>query len=127
MAGMTLEELQAKYPPADRAAYDRARETAVLAGKLAEVVYALRERAGLTQSELARRMGTTQSSVARIEGGGSLPGFEMLARLVHATGVPVHLMVPGLADIEIGAAGLPERPGHPPGRRTRPRDRQEAR
>jgi len=104
MAGMTLEQLQAKYPPADRDAYDRARETAVLAGALAELVYAMRHRAQLTQAELARRMGTTQSSIARIEGGGSLPTIEMLARLARATGIPVRLEAPGIADVDIGAA-----------------------
>lgn len=104
MAGMTLEELQAQYPPGDKDAYRRARETAVLAGELAELVHGMRTRAGLTQAELARRMGTTQSSVARIEGGGSLPTIEMLARLARATGVPVHLEAPGIADVEIGAA-----------------------
>jgi ribosome-binding protein aMBF1 (putative translation factor) len=104
MAGMTLEELQAQYPPADKDAYGRARETTVLAGELAELVHGMRTRAGLTQAELARRLGTTQSSVARMEGGGSLPTIEMLARLARATGVPVRLEAPGIADIEIGAA-----------------------
>lgn len=78
---------------------------AVLPGALAELLaYAMRIRADLTQAELARRMGTTQSSVARIEGGGSLPTIEMLARLSRATGVPVHLGAPGIADVDIGAA-----------------------
>lgn len=60
-------------------------QPAALAGELAELVYNLRERTGLTQAELAKRMGTTQSSIARIESGGSMPTVEMLARL--ATGV----------------------------------------
>lgn len=100
----TLEELQRKYPPANKAKYDRARAAAELAGAVAEFVYAVRTRAGLTQTELARRMGTTQSSVARMESGGSLPNLEMLARLAHATGVPVRLGAPGIADVEIPAA-----------------------
>jgi len=104
MAGMTLEELQAKHPPADRDAYDRARAAAVLAGDLAEMVYAMRTRAGLTQADLAKRMGTTQSSIARIEGGGSMPSIDMLARLARATGISVHVGAAGVADVEIGAA-----------------------
>jgi ribosome-binding protein aMBF1 (putative translation factor) len=103
MAGKTLEELQGTYPPADRDAYDQARTAAILAGELAELVYAMRTRAGLTQTELARRMGTTQPSIARIESGGSLPTIEMLSRLARATGLSVRLTSPGLADIEIGA------------------------
>jgi transcriptional regulator with XRE-family HTH domain len=64
----------------------------------------VRTRAGLTQSELARRMGTTQSSIARIEGGGSLPTIDMLDQLARATGIPLHLGAPGLANVELGGA-----------------------
>jgi transcriptional regulator with XRE-family HTH domain len=101
MPGTTLEDLQRKYPPANREEYDRARAAAKLAGDVAELVYAMRTRAELTQTQLAARMGTTQSSIARMESGGSLPTIEMLARLAHATGVPVHLEAPGVADVEI--------------------------
>jgi len=54
--------------------------------------------------ELARRMGTTQSSIARIEGGGSLPSLDMLARLAHATGSPLRIAAPGVTDIDLGGA-----------------------
>jgi transcriptional regulator with XRE-family HTH domain len=101
MPGMSLEDLQRKYPPADREEYDRARSGAELAGAVAELVYGMRSLAGLTQTELAARMGTTQSSIARMESGASLPTIEMLARLAQATGVPVRLEAPGVADIEI--------------------------
>jgi ribosome-binding protein aMBF1 (putative translation factor) len=104
MPGTTLEDLQRKYPPANQEEYDRARSAAELAGAVAELVYAMRSHAGLTQTELAARMGTTQSSVARIEGGGSVPTIEMLARLARATGIPVHLAAAGVAEVEIGAA-----------------------
>jgi DNA-binding XRE family transcriptional regulator len=88
MANITLDELRAKYPPEDRTEYDRAYAAAALAGQLAELIYALRTRAGLTQTELARRMGTTQSSIARIEGGGSLPTLDVLARLAPPPAFP---------------------------------------
>jgi transcriptional regulator with XRE-family HTH domain len=101
MPGTTLEDLQSRYPPANRDEYDRARETAELAGAMAELVYAMRSQAGLTQTELAARMGTTQSSIARMESGGSLPTIEMLARFAHATGVRIRIEAPGVADIEI--------------------------
>jgi ribosome-binding protein aMBF1 (putative translation factor) len=104
MANITLDELRAKYPPEDREEYDRAYAAATLAGQLAELVYTLRTQAGLTQTELARRMGTTQSSIARIEGGGSLPTLDMLARLAHATGIPLRLAAPGITDIDLGGA-----------------------
>jgi len=104
MANITLDELRAKYPPEDRKEYDRAYAAATLAGQLAELVYALRTRAGLTQTELARRMGTTQSSIARIESGGSLPTLDMLSRLAHATGSTLRLAAPGVSDIQLGGA-----------------------
>src|SRR5258708_29437246 len=106
MANITLGELRAKYPPEDREEYDRAYAAAALAGELAELVYNLRDRAGLTQAELARRMGTTQSSIARIESGGSLPTVEMLARLARAMGISLRLAAPGFDAVELGGAAL---------------------
>jgi ribosome-binding protein aMBF1 (putative translation factor) len=104
MANITLDELRAKYPPEDREEYDRAYATATLAGQLAELACTLRTQAGLTQTELARRMGTTQSSIARIESGGSLPTLDMLARLAHATGSTLRIAAPGITDIDLGGA-----------------------
>lgn len=94
----------AKYPPEDREEYDRAYAAVALAGEQAELVYNLRDRAGLTQAELARRMGTTQSSIARIESGGSLPTVEMLARLARAMGISLRLAAPGFDAVELGGA-----------------------
>lgn len=96
MARLTLDELQLKNPPADLAEYDHARQAAVIAGQVAELVYALRTDAGLTQTELARRIGTTQSSVARMESGSSIPGIETISRIANATGATVHLSAAGV-------------------------------
>lgn len=104
MAHMTLGQLRDTYPPKDQEAYNRAYADADLAGELAELVYTLRTRAGLTQTELARRLKTTQSSIARIEGGGGLPTMGMLARLAWATDTPLRLVAPGLEDVKIGVA-----------------------
>ena len=51
--------------PKYKKAYDALEEEFVLAGAVMDV----RNRAGLTQEELARRMGTTQPVVARLESG----------------------------------------------------------
>ena len=53
---------------------------------LAKAVIAARNRAGLTQTELARKMGTTQPVVARMEGGRIQPSLRTLQRLAQATG-----------------------------------------
>ena len=53
---------------------------------LEKAVIADRNRAGLTQSELAHKMGTTQQVVARMEGGRFQPSLRTLHRLAQATG-----------------------------------------
>ena len=53
---------------------------------LASAVVDARNRAGLTQQELARKMGTTQSVVARLESGRTRPSMRTLERLAEATG-----------------------------------------
>ncbi len=53
---------------------------------LAMAVTKARRRAGLSQSELARRMKTTQSTVARLESGRGLPSTRTLDRFAKATG-----------------------------------------
>jgi transcriptional regulator with XRE-family HTH domain len=45
-----------------------------------------RNRAGLTQSEVARRIKTSQSVVARLESGASMPSTRTLQRFAKATG-----------------------------------------
>jgi predicted transcriptional regulator len=51
-----------------------------------EAMIRARAEAGLTQTEVARRMGSTQSAVARLEGGGISPSVETLRRYAKAVG-----------------------------------------
>jgi len=53
---------------------------------LASAVVDARNRAGLTQEELAKKMGTTQPVVARLESGRVRPSMRTLERLAQATG-----------------------------------------
>lgn len=76
----------AQMTEAERAEYEAAYEEAGLALRMAELFYAARTGAGLTQTELARRMGTTQPTIAKIEGGGRVPTIDMLDRLARAVG-----------------------------------------
>ena len=50
-----------------------------------------RQRAGLTQQELASRAGTSQPAVARIEAAAVSPTLDTLTRLVLATGFQLEL------------------------------------
>lgn len=68
--------------PKYRKAYEALEEEFVLASA---VIHA-RNRAGLTQQELAKRMGTTQPAVARLESGRTCPSIRTLERLAEATG-----------------------------------------
>src|SRR3979490_2316867 len=52
----------------------------------AELLRQARERAGLSQRELAQRAGTAQSVVARIERGLTSPTWDTLERLLEAAG-----------------------------------------
>jgi transcriptional regulator with XRE-family HTH domain len=67
--------------PSYRKAYEELEEEFVLSSVLADV----RNRAGLTQEELARKMGTTQPVVARLESGRTHPSMRTLERLAAAT------------------------------------------
>jgi transcriptional regulator with XRE-family HTH domain len=58
---------------------------------LARVLIEARTRAGLTQTQLARRMKTSQSYVARIEGGKVRPSTDTLERFAQATGTRLRI------------------------------------
>ncbi|GAC1384628.1 MAG: hypothetical protein NVSMB4_12200 [Acidimicrobiales bacterium] len=57
------------------------------------ILRTLRENAGLTQGEIAKRAGTSQPAVARYEAGDVSPSVRTLERLVHATGNRLRMTV----------------------------------
>jgi transcriptional regulator with XRE-family HTH domain len=68
---------------------------------------ALREGAGLSRAELARRAGVPVATLRRWEGGGHVPDLPALLRLAEALGVPVERFAEGVddpAEEEPGAA-----------------------
>ena len=68
--------------PAYRKEYDALEEEFALMLEIAKA----RNRSGLSQAELARRMKTTQSTIARLESGRGLPSTRTLGRFAKATG-----------------------------------------
>ena len=67
--------------------------------ELASELIRARQRAGLSQVEVARRMGTTQSTIARIDGGKHMPSTRTLERYAAATGSIIKLsLVPADAS-----------------------------
>ena len=79
-----IKDLHKKWmkDPAYRKEYDALAEEFALAAEVAKA----RNRAGLSQAELARRMKTTQSTVARLESGRGRPSTRTLDRFAKATG-----------------------------------------
>jgi putative transcriptional regulator len=83
------------------------------------LVRVFRERAGLTQTQLAARLGASQAAVAQIERGQASPSLELaaaLASVLHTTvdellGGPsgarvVHYHVPGEVQVDVTNGGL---------------------
>jgi len=81
-----LAEKLASMTQEERRAYDEYDAEAEAQIRTAELVYEMRTKAGLTQSELARRVGTKQPYVSAIESGGQAPTVATLMKLAKATG-----------------------------------------
>ncbi|MEP7246847.1 MAG: helix-turn-helix transcriptional regulator [Gammaproteobacteria bacterium] len=65
-----------------RKAYDELNDEFAIAQAMIDA----RKRAGLTQTQIAKRIKTTQSVIARLESGSSLPSTRTLQRYARATG-----------------------------------------
>ncbi len=76
--------------PGFRAAYAER----LMVHQVAVAVRAMRERAGLTQAQLAEKIGSSQPSVARLERGSGpqAPQFETLQRIARALGKRIRLV-----------------------------------
>lgn len=83
------EAIKAARPetPEQRRGYERAGR----AIQVAREVYALRQRHGLSQRQLAKLVGTTQSAIARLEGGTISPSLPTLDRIAAALGVELQV------------------------------------
>jgi transcriptional regulator with XRE-family HTH domain len=83
-----------------RAEYERLKPEFTLAIALIKA----REKAGMTQDQVARRMGTTQSVVARIESGQNPPNLRTLERYAQAVGRRIQVKL-----VNAGAFGMKAR------------------
>src|ERR1043165_8088104 len=79
-----LRDLHKKWmkDPTYRKEYDALEEEFALMLEIAKA----RNRSGLSQAELARRMKTTQSTIARLESGRGLPSTRTPGRFATGTG-----------------------------------------
>ena len=58
---------------------------------VSSVIQKTRQRAGLTQADLAQRVRTTQSAISRLENGRVRPSLETIERLAKACGATLEL------------------------------------
>lgn len=84
MTMITVKALHRKWMknPEYKAEYDALSEEFALIGALIEA----RQKAGLTQAQLASRMKTAQAAIARLESGRVLPSTRTLQKFAQATG-----------------------------------------
>lgn len=64
-------------------------------------IKSLREAAGLSQNELARRAGVSQSGLSYIESGEKSPSVDTLLRIADALGVTVSELLNAQGDTEM--------------------------
>jgi ribosome-binding protein aMBF1 (putative translation factor) len=74
--------------------YRKAEEELALAFDLADAVLCARLKAGLSQTELARRVGTKQANISRIESGLANPTLDLVNRLMQVLGFKVKFEQP---------------------------------
>ena len=85
-------EVDASYTVEQRKEYSDADADAETQIALAELVYRMRTEAGISQSELARRMGIRQPFISDIEREGRTPTVATLNRIAYATGNRLRLV-----------------------------------
>ena len=80
-----------------------------LVGEIAVLIRKMREAAGLSQSELAKRARMPQSAIARLESARSktVPSLSTIARLSAATGVRLELSSksPKIGQVDLSPRG----------------------
>lgn len=79
-------QVDASYTDEERQEYLAAQEDAEIQIQLAELIYKLRTEAGISQTELARRMGSRQPFISALERGARTPTVATLNRIAYATG-----------------------------------------
>ena len=82
----SLEELERRLGPGEPVTDP---ETAYLRATIIHKIGVAREKAGLTQAELAERIGTDQASISRIESGARNITLETLAKIAKVLGLRV--------------------------------------
>lgn len=89
MKGISYEQLKEEMlnsPEAIRAYEEADKELAII-----ELLYQMRERAGLTKKDLATRLGIGPSAITRLEGNPLGASIKTLTRYAHACGAEIDI------------------------------------
>lgn len=88
---MSLQRLKARAfeNPEVKAEYDQLASEFALANTL----ISMRQKAGLTQDKIAKRMGTQKSNISRLERSSSNPSWKTLLYYAHACGFELSVNV----------------------------------
>jgi transcriptional regulator with XRE-family HTH domain len=73
--------------------FDKEMSRMEVAFPIAMEIIRLRDKAGLTQAELAKRIGTSQSTIARLESGENLPSVKTLTKIATALEMPITITI----------------------------------
>ncbi|HHT9910531.1 TPA: helix-turn-helix domain-containing protein [Legionella pneumophila] len=93
---MKLKTLKAKAlkNPEIKEAYDALESEFALI----DALLTMRQKAGLTQEELAERMGTKKGNISRLEKGNTNPSWNTLEKYAHACGFDISMAVKRIAS-----------------------------
>ncbi|MCL2471430.1 MAG: helix-turn-helix domain-containing protein [Propionibacteriaceae bacterium] len=85
-------EVAESRTPEQHREYDEAGPEVEMQIMLTELIYKMRTDAGISQTELARRMGVRQPYISDLERGGRTPTLLTLSRVAEATGNRLRLV-----------------------------------
>lgn len=71
--------------------------------EIGQTIQTLRQRANMSQKELAERSNLSQAQVSQMEHGKTNPSLEALNSVARALGVPTWVLIAGLALLAVGA------------------------
>lgn len=86
-----VREARATYTPEELARECELEERAEEQLELAELVYAMRTGAGMTQRELAEKAGSSQQFISAVERGARIPTYNTVLKFARATGNRLHI------------------------------------
>ncbi len=74
--------------------------------EIGQTIQALRQRANMSQKDLATQANLSQAQVSQMERGNANPSLDTLNSVARALNVPTWILLAGLALLAVGAASV---------------------